>query len=79
LQKVYFKSHSESPYPATVCVNLLDNVKLIAQVTNTWDSGRTLSPDECNAGLDSEVFNCFFGGESTKNGWIFRSVLPAST
>lgn len=74
-QKTYFRPHNQSPNPATVCVNLNDGKKLIAQVTNMWDSERTLTPDECNGGLDSEVFNCLWGGESTKNGWKFRSVI----
>jgi hypothetical protein len=40
------------------------------------DSDRNLTPDECNGGLDSEGFNCLWGGESLKNGWIYRSVSP---
>jgi hypothetical protein len=77
LPKTYFKGHNESPLPATVCVNLNDNKKLIVQVTNMQDNGRNLSQDECNGALDSEVFNCFWGGESIKWGWKFRSVLSS--
>jgi hypothetical protein len=79
LRKTYFKGHNESPLPATVCVNLNDNRKLIVQVTNMQDNGRNLSQDDCNGGLDSEVFNCFWGGESIKWGWKFRSVLSCDT
>jgi hypothetical protein len=54
-----------------------DNRKLIVQVTNMQDNGRNLPQDDCNGGLDSEVFNCFWGGESIKWGWKFRSVLSS--
>jgi hypothetical protein len=72
LRKTHFKGHNESPLPATVCVNLNDGKKLIVQVTNMQDNGRNLSQDDCNGGLDSEVFNCLWGGESIKWGWKFR-------
>lgn len=55
-------------------MNLKGNTKLIAEVTNTQGNGRTLSPDECFNGLDSEVTSCYYGGKSTKNGWTFRLV-----
>jgi hypothetical protein len=79
LRKTYFKGYNESPLPATVCVNMNDDRKLIVQVTNEQDNGRNLSQDNCLIGLDNIVLHCFFGSESIKWGWKFRSVLSSDT
>ncbi|KAL2073170.1 hypothetical protein VTL71DRAFT_10494 [Oculimacula yallundae] len=77
LQDTYFKPNSESPNPATVCVNAVTNkvggYHMVMQVTNYQNTGRTLSQKECEDGLISEVNSCEAGGESDKWGWKFRA------
>jgi len=46
--------------------------KIILQVTNLQNYGRTLTSTECADGLLSEVYNCGSGSQSDKWGWRFR-------
>ncbi|KAI5361017.1 hypothetical protein Slin15195_G089270 [Septoria linicola] len=72
LQDTWFKGYNESPYPASVCVNLEPfNRRLNVEVTNQWNSGRTLSQQACANNL-IEMTGCLWGGIVTKNGFQFK-------
>lgn len=76
IRQLYFKSWNASPYPAYVCVNLLENKKLVVNVQYFGDQPAYLRPEQCNQWAIRDV-ECIRGGTTRHGVWQFKYVTPA--